>query len=148
MTSSVIIEKENILLRHTPSQFLLKSAGKLFGAITQNKNMLYNQYKKFVENEEYAETTTAVVSKFLLQFDIFEKAIERDLGLFFNQPFIELKRRTEESKETIVAMEENLRIMRENPEIFNDVMTLFKVRLTQYEWMTNVHIGIKESILK
>ncbi|WP_042346233.1 GTP-binding protein [Bacillus massiliigorillae] len=140
MTSNVVIEQENILLRHTPSQFLLKSAGKLFGALTQNKSMLYNQYKKFVENEDYAETTTAVVSKFILQFDIFEKAIERDLELFFNQPFDELEQAVKESHADIELKEEALRVMKENPEIFDDAMTLFKIRLCQYEWMTNVGI--------
>lgn len=143
MTSKVIVERENILLRHTPSQFILKSAGKLFGALSQNKAMLYNQYKKFVENEEYAETTTSIVSKFLLEFDVFEKAIERDLALFFIQPFAELNQRIDEAHEDIKVKEEALRIMKENPEIFDDAMTLFKIRLCQYEWMTNVEMDSK-----
>ncbi|WP_019242101.1 MULTISPECIES: dynamin family protein [Bacillus] len=135
MTSGVRIERENILLRHTPSQFLLKSAGKLFGALPQNKTMLYNQYKKFIENENYAETTNSVISKFMLSFEMFEKAIERDIHLFFSTAIKEMEDRVKEAHVEINTNEELLNEMRETPEIYKNALTLFEIRLRQYEWM-------------
>ncbi|MFS0781127.1 dynamin family protein [Bacillus sp. 1P06AnD] len=135
MTSGVRLENENILLRHTPQQFILKSAGKLFNVLAQNKTMLYNQYKKFIESESYVETTNNIVSKFMLAFDVFEQAIERDLHLFFHPPVEALEDRVEEAHEQISEKEELLAIMKENPEVYHDAVRLFEVRLRQYEWM-------------
>lgn len=139
MTSGIKVDNENILLRHTPSQLLLKSAGKLFGAIPQNKSMLYNQYKKFVENENYLETTSSVISKFMLSFEMFEKVIERDLNLFFTAPIKELKASVEEAHEEIKLKEDLLNVMKENPEFYHDALTLFEIRLRQYEWMNGTN---------
>lgn len=135
MTVGMDIERENIFLRHTPSQLLLKSAGKLLGAIPQNKTMLYNQYKKFIENEDYGETTQSVLSKFMVQFEVFEKAIDRDLRLFFAHSINELKARVGEAQVEIKSKEELLNLMRDKPEIYQDALTLFEIRLRQYEWM-------------
>lgn len=134
MTSGVKLERENILLRHTPSQFLLKSAGKLFGAISQNKT-LYNQYKKFVENEEYLDTTNSVIAKLFIQYDLFEQAVERDVALFFKQALKELKEKVQDAHEEIKDKEELLNIMKTQPELYYDAVTLFKIRQRQYECM-------------
>ena len=83
MTSSVQVEKVNILLKSTPSQLLLKSAGKLFGALPQNKSMLYNSYKKWLDNEDYEEAAETITTSFLLQFDIFEKSLVSGCFLLF-----------------------------------------------------------------
>lgn len=135
MTSGTQIDRENILLRHTPSQFLLKSAGKLLGAIAQNKT-LYNQYKKFIENEEYTDTATSVVNKFFMQYEIFEKAIERDLTLFFKQPILDIQAHITQAKEEIESKQVLLAEMKNKPEIYYDAITLFKVRHRQFEWMS------------
>jgi GTPase Era involved in 16S rRNA processing/tetratricopeptide (TPR) repeat protein len=138
MTSGVHLERVNILLRFTPSQFLLKSAGKLFGAIPQNKSMLYNKYKTFVENEDYNETTDLITSRFLRQFELFESALERDIALFFKNPIIALKEIVEDTKSEIDESNEMLSKMRSNPEMYRDPLSLFEVRLRQHEWMTIV----------
>ena len=135
MTIGTTIERENIFLRNTPSQLLLKGAGKVFGAIPQNKSMLYNQYKKLIENEDYKDTTHSVISKYMLPFDVFEKGIERDLKLFFSQAERELAAKVAEGETEIKSKENLLRIMREKPEIYRDAITLFEIRLRQYEWM-------------
>ena len=146
MASGVPFDRENILLRYTPSQFLLKSAGKLLGAIAQNKT-LYNQYKKFVENEEYTETATSVINKFFMQYEIFEKAIERDLKLFFKQPILDIQALIQEAEVEIESKEELLAEMKNKPEIYYDAVTLFKIRHRQFEWMntaTGTITGNKE----
>jgi GTP-binding protein EngB required for normal cell division len=136
MTSSVQIEKVNIFLRRTPYQILLKSAGRLFGAFQQNNAMLYNKYKQFVENQDYLDVTESIMNKLLLQFELFEKSLERDISIFFRNPFSVLNQSVEETKKEINEKEEELEKMRSNPETYRDPLTLFEVKLRQYEWIT------------
>ncbi|WP_160723867.1 dynamin family protein [Bacillus sp. USDA818B3_A] len=143
MTTRFQLENVNILLRRTPSQFLLKSAGKLFGAISQNKAMLYNKYKAFVENEDYAETIEEVSKQFFQPFELFEKSLERDVTLFFKSPLRNLTTAVDEAKSGIESNQELLNKMNTNPEMFRDPLTLFGVRLRQFEWMTVAGKGME-----
>ncbi|WP_026564519.1 dynamin family protein [Bacillus sp. UNC41MFS5] len=143
MTSRFQLETVNILLRNTPSQFILKSAGKLFGAISQNKAMLFNKYKAFVENEDYAEAISAVNQQFFQQFELFEKSLERDVTLFVKSPLQLLNHSAEEAQAGIQANQEMLTNMNANPEMFRDPLTLFEVRLRQFEWMTVAGKGMQ-----
>lgn len=143
MTSRFQLESVNILLRRTPSQFLLKSAGKLFGAISQNKAMLHNKYKAFVENEDYTETIEEVSKQFFQPFELFEKSLERDVTLFFKSPLRNLTTAVDEAKLGIESNQEQLNKMNTNPEMFRDPLTLFGVRLRQFEWMTVAGKGIQ-----
>lgn len=143
MTSRFQLETVNILLRRTPSQFILKSAGKLFGAISQNKALLFNKYKAFVENEDYGEAISAVNQQFFQQFELFEKSLERDVTLFFKSPMQLLSQSAEEAQAGIQANQEMLSNMNANPEMFRDPLTLFEVRLRQFEWMTVAGKGMQ-----
>ena len=138
MVSAVQIDEENILLRRTPTQFLLKSAGKLFGAIRRNKELLYNKYTDFIENEEYLDVTNSIINKFLLQFELFEKTLERDISMFFRNSFDELEKNMEEIQREMEANEKLLNDMKANPEMYRDPLTLFELRLRQYEWILHV----------
>jgi hypothetical protein len=138
MTSSLHLEKVNILLRHTPSQILLKSAGKLFGGLGQNKAMLYTRYKRFVENEDYQEATASITDKFLQQFELFEQALARDITLFFRHPLNVLNQNVEQAKLEITKDEDMLDKMNANPEVYRDPLTLFELRVRQYEWITEM----------
>ncbi|MEH7179944.1 dynamin family protein [Neobacillus vireti] len=143
MTSRVQLEKVNILLRNTPSQFLFKSAGKLFGALSQNKAMLYNKYKAFVKNDNYSEPTAIVTERFFQQFELFEKSLERDITMFFRQPMNILNEAIEESLLHISTNQDVLKKMNTNPEMFRDPLTLFEVRLRQFEWTTVAGKGVQ-----
>jgi GTPase SAR1 family protein len=143
MTSRFQLEKINILLRNTPSQFLLKSAGKLFGALSQNKAMLYNKYKAFVKNDHYPETTEVVIERFFQQFELFEKSLERDITMFFRHPMNILHTASEDSLSQISANQDILKKMNTNPEMFRDPLTLFEVRLRQFEWTTIAGKGVQ-----
>ncbi|MDE3837826.1 GTP-binding protein [Bacillus methanolicus] len=136
MTSGVQIDKVNIFLRRTPYQMLLKSAGRLFGAFPQNNAMLYNKYKQFVENEDYLDVAETIIKKLLLQFELFEKSLERDISLFFRNPFAVLNQTVEETQKEIREKEKELENMRANPETYRDPLTMFEVKLRQYEWIT------------
>ncbi|MGX6444823.1 dynamin family protein [Neobacillus sp. K501] len=143
MTSRFRMEKVNILLRNTPAQLLLKSAGRLLGAISQNKAMIFNKYKSFVKNEEYTEATENVIEQFFQQFELFEKSIERDITMFFKQPLSILSQAIEESRSEITTNQDILKKMNTNPEMFRDPLTLFEVRLRQFEWMTLAGKGVQ-----
>ena len=119
MTSGIHLEKLNILLRFTPSQFILKSAGKLLGGLTQNKSMLYNKYKQYVENEDYHEVAELIAKRFLQQFDLFAKSIERDITIFFRSPLDILNQTAEETNSEIEKNQNALGEMRKNPEWYS-----------------------------
>ncbi|WP_129728564.1 GTP-binding protein [Ectobacillus funiculus] len=136
ITSTVQVGETNVFLRTKPSQLLLKSAGKLFGALGQNRTVLYNQYKKHVESEDYSETAAAVTNKFLLQFELLEKGLVRDVGMFFRNPLSILSRIAEETDADIQSKQQLLDTMKARPEMYHDPLTLFQVKLRQYEWVT------------
>ena len=135
MTSGIHLEKMNILLRFTPSQFLLKSAGKLLGGLTQNKSMLYNKYKQYIENEDYHEVAELIAKRFLHQFDFFAKSIERDITIFFRDPLVILNQTVEETRSEIEENKDALEEMRQNPEWYQDPLTFFELKLRQSEWL-------------
>lgn len=137
---SIQLEKVNILLRFTPSQFLLKSAGKLLGALQQN-NMLHNKYKQFIENEDYSVAVASIIEQFVQPFDLFEKALDRDIKMFFRNPLAILNETVSEAEKEIEESKEALHDMRANPETYRDPLTLFQLKLRQYEWMTTAGEG-------
>ncbi|MCA1056116.1 GTP-binding protein [Rossellomorea aquimaris] len=128
------VDKENILLKFKPGQFLLKSAGKLFGNIPQNKNLLYTQYKRYVENEDYSETAQSIMNKFFVPFDLFEKSLDQDVQSFFAEPFRQLHLTIADTEREVATDEESLRKMKENPERYFDPIRLFEVKLLQDEY--------------
>lgn len=134
---SVHLEKMNILLRFTPSQFLLKSAGKLFNALPQNKALIHNKYKQYIENEDYSNVTATISNQLIQPFELFEKSLHRDIHMFFDHPFTVLNEAAEEASKEIEWNKESLREMRMNPETYRDPLTLFQLKLRQIEWMTN-----------
>ncbi|MCA1064292.1 GTP-binding protein [Rossellomorea sp. AcN35-11] len=129
------IDKENILLRLKPAQFLLKSAGKLLGVLPQNKSLLYNQYKRYLENEDYRDITESVLNKFFLQFDLFEKSLEQDIHSFYAEPFKQLNVTIQDTEADIASDKETLKKMKESPERYFDPITLFEVKLLHHEYM-------------
>ncbi|MDT8859762.1 GTP-binding protein [Alkalihalobacillus sp. MEB130] len=133
MNYGVHVENMNILLRVTPSQLLLKSSGKLFGVLPSNKSMVEKMYKKFIENEDYKQVTDSIISQYMLQFDLFGKALERDMKMFFSSPFRQLNEAIIEAESAINHYTEELNILRANPKKYNDPLTLFKTRIYQLE---------------
>ncbi|WP_102272915.1 GTP-binding protein [Cytobacillus massiliigabonensis] len=134
---SIQLEKMNILMRFTPAQFLLKSAGKLFNALPQNKALILNKYKQYIEHEDYSSVSAAILNQLLQPFELFEKALDRDIHMFFDHPFCVLNEAAEEANKEIEWNKESLREMRMNPETYRDPITLFQLKLRQFEWMTN-----------
>ncbi|HLU23480.1 MAG TPA: hypothetical protein VKZ77_13530 [Bacillaceae bacterium] len=133
LSDNVSIDKENILLRRTPSQVLLKSAGKLFGSLPKNNTVLANTYKNFVEKEDYVEAAESVINKFFRQFELIEKAIARDIQIFFKEPYQTLKDTVVLKNNELEKNRSDYTEIKENPEKFLDPITLFEIRLDQYE---------------
>ncbi|EEL51714.1 tetratricopeptide (TPR) repeat containing protein [Bacillus cereus Rock3-44] len=138
MTTRIHMEEVNILRRFTPTQFLLKGAGKLFGVLPKNKAMLYNKYKQYLENEDYTDVTASIVNKFFLQFELFENALERDISIFFRNPFGALKQAVENTHLEIKEKQDTLQKMKSDPEVYHDSITLFELRLRQCEVILNI----------
>ena len=138
MTSGIRIENVNILMRRTPSQLLLKGAGKLLGAIQQNKTSMYNRYKKYLENEDFLDVAMMISDRFFAQFELFEQSIERDIILFFRSSYIELKKTIDDTQAETQEYQVTLMNMKENPEVYRDPITLFQVKLQQLERLEKV----------
>ncbi|XQY92978.1 GTP-binding protein [Metabacillus sp. HB246100] len=139
MTARIFYENENIMLKNKPTQMLLKGAGKLLGAFNQNNQVLYQQYKKYIENEPYAETTKAISDKLFMPFELFEKGLKKDIESFFTGPIREVKETIEEAEQNIEDGKEGLSNMKANPEVFYDPLKLFEVNLLQQEFMLQAH---------
>ncbi|WP_083800960.1 hypothetical protein [Bacillus sp. m3-13] len=71
---------------------MLKGAGRLFGSLQQSNQLLFTQYKKYIENERFTDVAQSVVDKFFLEFDLFEKALKADINMFYEAPFTELNK--------------------------------------------------------
>ncbi|WP_184321708.1 GTP-binding protein [Geobacillus subterraneus] len=127
------IDKLNIFLRRTPGQLLLKGAGKLLGAFTQNKAMLAQKYKQLIETQDYADVAETVAEQLLLPFEWFAKSLERDIAQFFQAPSAVLTETLERLELEIAAQERELKQMRTNPEAYRDPLVLFGIRLRQCE---------------
>ncbi|MEH7381388.1 GTP-binding protein [Bacillus sp. JJ1533] len=134
MTYQIEIAKENIMLRRSPSQVLLKGAGKVLGLLPQKQQTyMLNQYKRFVENASYEDIVESIQTKFWQQFDFFNKSLQQDIGLFYKDSLEELSRTIEEIKGRVEDDKETLAKMKSNPEIYYDPLKLFETRLVQNE---------------
>ncbi|WEG14854.1 GTP-binding protein [Pullulanibacillus sp. KACC 23026] len=138
----VQLNKINILMRSTPAQLLLKSAGKLLGNLSKNKELLSNKYKQLIESQDYSAIATALIDEFMQPFDYFEKSIERDIHLFFKEPFDVQDKTLIETEKAIKDYQEILSTMKENPELFRDPLTLFELKLQQLELMQSTSLGV------
>src|SRR6476646_4525227 len=103
--------------------------------MTQNKSMLYNKYNHYVENEDYHEVAELIAKRFLQQFDLFAKSIERDITIFFRSPLDILNQTVEETYAEIETNQSALGEMRKNPEWYQDPLTFFELKLRQSEWL-------------
>ncbi|MCT2535380.1 hypothetical protein NC661_19515 [Aquibacillus koreensis] len=127
------VEQLNIMLRNNPAQLFLKSTGRLLGSISKNKEKLVAKYKGFVENEDYSHVTEEIIRPFMQQLELFEGSVEWDVKQFFANPFDVLHDVREETQTDVEKHKQALNSMRENPEQYQDPLTLFKLQLVQYE---------------
>lgn len=135
ITSGIHWETINILPRFNPAQWLLKGAGAIAGVLSQKNTLLYHKYKEFIETMDYKEAVQMIISEFLKEFELFERNLSRDVKLFFKQPLSLLHESVEEAEANIENSKALLEKMRENPEWYKDPLTLFELKLRQYEWL-------------
>jgi hypothetical protein len=134
------------MLKHNPTQLILKSAGKLFAGIGQNKAKLQEKYKRYVEMEDYSEVAQQVSKQFFAPYQFFAMAIQRDLETFFQKPKDELTHTAEELVSKIGQYEQSLTKLQQNPEAFEDPIKLFTVRYKQYEYLFTGLPKVKQEV--
>lgn len=135
MTSRVKMDEINILLRFTPSQVLLKGAGKIISPIMQNKSMLYTRYKKYIKTRSYDDVIETILNNLFVQFELFESALDRDIAMLFDKIFKSQYALVKETNKNISTSKAILQKLLTSPEIYGDPLTLFDLRLQQYELM-------------
>lgn len=138
LTSRINYEPVNILLRYTPKQVLLKSAGKVFGRMIQNKDMLANGFKQLIENGNYEQEAETIANRFFNPFLLLEQGIERDLQLFFKDAFEELQILAEETNREITETTGELKNLRGKPELFHDPLKIFEITRLQYKYIVEI----------
>lgn len=132
------VEKVNFLMRNTPSQLLFKGAGKLVGSISKNKDMLHNKYKNYIENTDFTSLVEDIISPFNQQLELFAESIEWDVERFFTGVLEVLNHETEKAQLEINSHKDSLNKMQEHPEIYQNPLTLFELRLRQFELMNTI----------
>jgi hypothetical protein len=131
MTSLVQLEEIDILLQSSPSQFILKSTSGLFGLFSKASQV--SQYQKHIDGINYDEITSTISSKFFLQFEMFEKSLQRDILLFLRGPYQYLHDFVDETRNAIYQYSTTLGEMKSNPELFYDPINFYSIRLLQQE---------------
>ncbi|RKQ28129.1 GTPase domain-containing protein [Oceanobacillus halophilus] len=132
---SIQLNNVQIFKRTASSQYLLKGAGKLFGTFGKNKGLLQEKYKQFIESKDYSKIVESITEQFLQQFEYFGNSLERDINMFFTGPVEVLNQTLEETHEKIRDNQTALDDKRANPEYYQDPLTLFEVKVRQYQWM-------------
>ncbi|WP_102348482.1 GTP-binding protein [Bacillus sp. Marseille-P3661] len=145
MSSIIEIEDLNIFNGIKPSLILLKGSGKLFEYLPANKLIIYKAYKRYIENENYENVAATIINRFMMQFELFEKTLERDIKRFYKEPYEELASAIEEGNINIEVDKDSLNNLKTNPDMFFDPLTLFDIRLRQYELILNIGIDVPTS---
>ncbi|GAE92278.1 tetratricopeptide repeat family protein [Gracilibacillus boraciitolerans JCM 21714] len=117
------------------SQSLWKSAGKLVDTLLKNKEILHDKFKHYIKGKDYSKSIKIVVDEFMQPFEIFGKSLERDINMFFSEPYKVLTVTLSEAYEEIEESKDLLSDMRKNPELYRNPITLFEIKLRQHEWM-------------
>ncbi|MCJ7840779.1 hypothetical protein MUB24_07640 [Lederbergia sp. NSJ-179] len=138
MTIPIQIDKENIMLRSTPSQMLLKGAGKLLGSFSKNNAVLARSYRHLIQNENYEEICESIATRILYQFQLFEKGIDRDVHLFFRDPLENLQAAVEEIQAEIQENQSRLERLEQDPDLLLGPLKLFQLQSQQYDWLNDV----------
>jgi hypothetical protein len=99
---------------------------------------MYNRYKKYLESEDYLDVAEMITERFLTQFGLFEKSLDRDIALFYRSSFALLQKTIEQTQTEIKDFQAALEHMKENPEVYRDPITLFEVKLRQLERLEKI----------
>src|SRR5699024_11289390 len=91
-------EKVNFVLRNTPSQLLLKGAGKLVESISRSKEKVHSKYKNYIENADFTQVVEELIAPFSQQLELFEGSIEWDVDRYFSNPLDVLNGEMEEGQ--------------------------------------------------
>ncbi|UTR13973.1 hypothetical protein MM221_15350 [Salipaludibacillus sp. LMS25] len=140
MVNRVDLKEINIMNRLKPTQFLLKSAGKLLGNFQQNNQMLYNQYQKYLENDNFEDATTLIIKHVFFEFDLFEKNLKADIRLCVEEAARDLEGHKVEAGAQIKKAQDNLTLMKDHPASFYDPLKIFEIRLQQYQLMSEKNV--------
>ncbi|MBM7661791.1 hypothetical protein JOC85_002598 [Bacillus mesophilus] len=134
----VEIDQVSILTGHNPTIFLLKNVDKLVRSVNTDKLKVDKLYRRFIENGSYEKAVESIRTQVMMQFELFEKSIAREIKLFFREPFNTLSEAIEERQQKNVTDQQSLEALKTNPEIYFDPLTLFEIRLRQLDLLVQL----------
>ncbi|MCR6097344.1 hypothetical protein HXA31_02170 [Salipaludibacillus agaradhaerens] len=144
MVNRVDLQEINIMNRLKPTQFLLKSAGKLLGNFQQNNHMLYNQYQKYIENDNFEDAATSIIKHVFFEFDLFEKNLKADISLCVEAASSDLEEHKVDAGAQVKKAQDNLTLMKDHPASFYDPLKIFEIRLHQYQLMSEKNVQFNQ----
>lgn len=133
------VEEIDFVLRSTPSQLFLKGAGKLFDSVSKNKEMLHKKYQDYIYNTNFMPVIDDNIMPFKQQLELFEESIVWDVEQFYSSPLTVLNEEMDKVQSDIERHQDSLNTMQERPEVYQNPLTLFELKLRQYELMNTIN---------
>lgn len=119
MTNRITVSNINILLRFTPTQFFLKSAGKLFGNMQKINLCLQTNINNTLKRKTIRKLLKRFQNNSSFNLKYLKRALERDIMMFFKDPLSILKQNVEAAQLEIQEDEQTLATLRSNPETYH-----------------------------
>ncbi|SDN74081.1 tetratricopeptide repeat protein [Alkalicoccus daliensis] len=133
MINRTELPEENIMSRLEPKQLLLRNVGKYFGDMQQSKSFLLQQYKRYLENDDFQDVAETLSYKLFFEFDLFERAIRADVDTAFADIIEHIEAVMAEYEEQLQLTKEELAKLQAHPEYFYDPLKIFDMRHKQCE---------------
>ncbi|PRO65434.1 tetratricopeptide repeat protein [Alkalicoccus urumqiensis] len=135
MLNRTELTDENIMSRFEPKQMLLRNVGKWFGDMQQSRSFLVQQYRRYLENDDFHETAEALSYKLFFEFDLFERAVKADVDTVYTELIEHLDDVILTYERYLEETKEELHLLQEHPERFYDPIKLFDMRHRQCSQM-------------
>lgn len=133
MINRTELPDENIMSRLEPKQMLLRNVGKYFGDMQQSKTFLLQQYKRYLDNDDFEDVAENLSYKLFFEFDLFERAIRADVDAAFTDIIEHIEEVIAEYQHELKLTKEELAKLHQHPEYFYDPLKIFDMRHKQCE---------------
>lgn len=133
MINRTELPEENIMSRLEPKQVLLRNVGKYFGDMQQSKSFLLQQYRRYLENDDFQDVAENLSYKLFFEFELFERAIRADVDAAFTDIIGHVDDVIAEYQQGLEVTKDELAKLQQHPEYFYDPLKIFDMRHKQCE---------------
>ncbi|CAM3832065.1 tetratricopeptide repeat protein [Alkalicoccus chagannorensis] len=131
MINRTDLPEENIMSRLEPKQILSRTVGKLFGDMQQSRSFVLQQYRRYLEEDDFSDISETLSYKLFFEFDLFERAVEADVESAYTDVQADLDELTETYRTHLEHTKKELAEVQQHPEYFFDPLKIFDMRQKQ-----------------